>query len=578
MPGFIPDRKSDFKNDDVQDIERDMTKLANRYLRPIDSIRSIVRPNHSTSKNSDECVYEVEKSDTRPLESRAHAFFRFIGFPVAVKSGEFYNPGFDPSGSLNKTKRSDINKKFLAADIKTKIDQREEWGDVVKDLFGRQDLSASVYALLISTHVRPIVSLEDGIDSLDVDNQVFDDAFRKQAVDEFFTRNDKVSQSDIRFLAEVLGATYAEGIHILKPFVVDPAIDCMAMPIGNRVAVPFLKNKEDLKVDENTSVLRPGIELIIRERLRASQGVDVEFIETVRQILDNELSPNAFYSPASGTTINGQTLISTVSALLGTYNFGKDELNKLKNDNLSRVQTEIISQLVRTLKRILSTLHDSIITVLKSQASINWIPIPNPEGPELGAKKAILRTLNMSSTENEIDKSIIALKIQSINARYQKTERQDEGEFASPFKIKIADENLDLIDNSLKDAEQKRDNIANDAFVAMGNIELIMGEASGLGLIDVLAIYIALWSMDEASLISLLDNESFQRLIDNFGDLVIGSAAVRFGLGEPEKDIVTALNDFESKLKNVLSFAQTELGRKFDQDGEGEGGDIYPDA
>ena len=359
---------------------------------------------------------------------------------------------------------------------------------------------------------------------------------------------------------------------MLKPFVVDPAIDCMAMPAQNRIAVPFLKNKDELKIDNNVSVLRPGIELIIRERLLGSKVVDTAFIETIRQILDNEVSPNIWLSTPSGT-IDSQSLVSTVSALLGKFNVKSSELQKL--ENITKVQTEAISQLVRTLKSLLNTLYESMRRVIKASIEINWVPIPNVEGPEFGSSGAILRTTNI--IESKIDRQIINLRIRKLEAEHQITAIKDLGNFASPFNVSTNDKDIKRINDSLKNLEQERDKIANDAFVAMGNIELIVGEVSGLGLVDVLAIYIALWSMNEAALISLLDNESFQRMVDNFGELIIGAAAVRFGAGKPEKDIVTALDDFESKLKNVLKFATIEFKNRFVQEGEKDGGEIYPD-
>ena len=384
MADFIPRRRPDLKSDDVQDIESDPVKLALKYLRPIDSIRSIVRPKNVTSKNADECVFDVEQDSSRPMESRAHAFLRYVGFPVAVKSGQFYNPGFDPNGSLKKSRKSDINKKFLNADIKALVNQREEDPDVSRSIFSRQDLSASVYAILLSTLPRPFNNLADGVESLDIDKQEFNVKQRQDAVDLFFITNDGLDKSDITFLAEIVGATYTKGTHLLKPFVVDPAIDCMAMPAKNRIAVPFLKNKDELKIEENVSVSRPGIELIIRERLRASEVVDTAFLETVRQILNNEISPNT-YLLSQGGTIDGQALISTVAALLGDYNVDSSELKELKE--ITIVQTEIISQLVRTLKKLLSVLYDSMQKVIKASIEINWVPIPNPDGPERSANK-----------------------------------------------------------------------------------------------------------------------------------------------------------------------------------------------
>jgi len=303
--------------------------------------------------------------------------------------------------------------------------------------------------------------------------------------------------------------------------------------------------------------------------------VDTVFLETVRQILNNEVSPNTFLVTEGGT-LEGQELISTVSALLGKYENDVEEGEIDELNDITKIQTEVISQLVKTLKSILHVLYESVQDVLEASDKINWAPIPNTEGPEFGARNAILRTLNVSSLETEIDRNIIRLKRKKIAAEYQKTAREDRGDFASPFNATTNDKNLEEITNQLKDAEQERDRIANDAFVAMGNIELIVGEASGLGLVDVLAIYIALWSMDEKSLISMLDNEAFNRLITNFPTLVVGAAQDRKTTGEAE-DIVTALGNFESKLKNVFKFADIEFARKFIQDGEEAGGDIYAD-
>ena len=583
MTEFIPKRKADIKSDDIQDIEKDIRKLAFKYLGPVDDIRSIVRPKVSTSKSDDQCAYEVDRDNSRPLESRAHAFLRYIGFPVAVKSGDFYNPGFHPNGCSNDTNRSDINNKFFSANIMKLIRRRENYPGIVSGIFGRQDLSASVYALLLSTSIRPIISLKDGIGSLDIDEQSFNERERGDSAASFLISNENVSKDDLRPLAEIAGPNFTKGIHILKPFIVDPSVDSMAMPINNKIAVPFLKNKEELKVNEDPPVyvLRPGLEKIISERLRGSELIDTVFLENMRKVLKNESSPNTY---EQGGTIEGRELKSAVAALLGNYDIDIEEVKELK---LTSVQTEIISQLVRTLKAILSVMYDSIIVVLKACIDINWVPIPSPEGPEQGAKNAILRTTNISSENNEIGRVIIKLKRKEISARYGAKLGKDIGEFASPFGSSSAqgsntnDESLESISNSLKDIEQKRDKIANDAFEAMGNIELIMGEASGFGLIDALSIYIALWSMDEKSLVSLLDNEAFNRLKTNFPALIKGAAADRnqqiFNKG-PEIDIETALDNFESKLKNVQNFAQIEFERKFVTDGEEAGADIYADS
>jgi hypothetical protein len=225
----------------------------------------------------------------------------------------------------------------------------------------------------------------------------------------------------------------------------------------------------------------------------------------------------------------------------------------------------------------LDELYTSLNRVLEIKERVNWVPIPNASGPEFGASGAKLFEQGTSSNLTKLDKSILDLKIRQFNATYQRTAVEDLGSFASPFDIHINDESVEKITNELKNNEHMRDSAANKGFIAMGRIELIMGEASGLGLIDILAVYIALWSMNEEALISMLDEESFNRLSENFPTLLVGAAADRFGSTDPPKNIIEALSDFELKFRNVLDFAQREFNNKFKTDGQIDGGDVSQD-
>jgi len=93
----------------------------------------------------------------------------------------------------------------------------------------------------------------------------------------------------------------------------------------------------------------------------------------------------------------------------------------------------------------------------------------------------------------------------------------------------------------------------------MGNIEIISGEVSGLGLIDILCIYIALWAMDELALVSMLDDESFSRLVENNPELVVGEAEKINTEHRFKLSITDALSAFEKSLVNVFSFVEAEL-------------------
>src|SRR5579871_5078200 len=99
---------------DDQDFDIDISKLATDWIAPIDAIRSYAGINAqsaatikqlSTSGNLNVTdIAKVVKIEQTVQESRAHAFYRWIGFPVSDKSQKIYNPGFDnklvnPDGS-----------------------------------------------------------------------------------------------------------------------------------------------------------------------------------------------------------------------------------------------------------------------------------------------------------------------------------------------------------------------------------------------------------------------------------------------------------------------------------------------
>ena len=88
---------------------------------------------------------------------------------------------------------------------------------------------------------------------------------------------------------------------------------------------------------------------------------------------------------------------------------------------------------------------------------------------------------------------------------------------------------------------------ATKGFKALREIEIITGEISGLGLIDILAIYTALWSIDIKTLIGFLDNSSYERLI-KFNPSLEPSARLAYG-----KSILSSLQDFEKSVKLILN-------------------------
>lgn len=574
----LPKRRTDTGSDDIQTIDQDIGSLVQKFLAPIDEIRSFSKPSASFTGDPKEPFQGLKTNSFRPLESRVHAFFRYIGFPVAVEN-EFYNPGFDPQGNgfLGRIsgvyqKRKKINEKFANADFLEIVNAREEWPENVRNIFSRQDFNSSLYAILLSTAFRQFQTLQDGVGPFEKDEQNIEVSTREFIANDFLNDNE-ISPNDVQSLTGLIGSSFTSGRHILKPFIVDPRIDLTVMPDISKIAVPFLIDSNSLLIEENSSVKRPGIELIIRERLRNSNNEDSAYLETLNKIANNEVSPNELIVDTRlGISINTRQIRNTAEAILDNNEIDSSSVTEL--GGITTVQVKMISDLVKLLKGLVFILKDSKNVINNIKEKINWIPIPNPEGPEFGNNQAILAVNNVSSKLNLIDRNIKSLQIRKLAGERQITERVGLGAFASPFSTNTNTENVINLDEELSQLIGVRNKLADLAFRAMGNIELIVGEASGLGLIDVISIYIALWAMDEESLISMLDEASFERLVTNFSDLVVGAAARRRDSGQPLQPIQAALENFENKLKNVLTFVDREFARQDLAPTEEEGGTI----
>lgn len=560
MP-FIPTQSFETGFDDINHVENDINILFSTYITPIDNIRSISRPaaSHSISKSNEDNTNSVTNNNFSQinidnnnfLESRTHAFYRMLGFPVVVNSGDFYNPGF-PFIFGNINDKQNINDKFFDSSLQTLINKRETLPIELKNIFVRQDINSSIYALILR-YTKPFNVIKAGGQPLDIDPQYFTVDTRNSMFEFFLLENPQllgpVLGSTTFFAKTVVGQNLSGGQHILKPFVTDPRIVTTVMPDKNMIAVPFLKDKFALQIENNVFAQRPGIELIIRQRL-SNQAQDKTFLNDVKKIISGSLEPGTNIS-----SIDFETLRNVVSALADDNSLHGDDVLNLLN-GFTSIQIITTSNLLKIIKSVIKKLSEAIFKIDQAKTKINWVPLPSIEGPESGAKGAVLSRAGISSTNSEIDVKITELRIKKLNAERALTEQNDLGNFASPFSGNAGGENTSLYEDQLHELIQKRDKIANTAFKAMGEVEIITGEISGLGLIDILAIYTALWAIDIKSLIGLLDEDSFQRLIKNNPDLKAVATQAR------GTTVLSSLNDFEQKLINILSFSDSLLHKQ----------------
>jgi hypothetical protein len=585
MAEFVPNRVEESGEEDIQDITKDINELAQKYIVPIDKIRSIAKTTVA-SGNSDDGFTGLEPQ-TRWAESRPHAFLRYVGFPVVAGSkdpNKFYNPGFEPkflrSLSGRAVLKQDVLSSFNNDVVLTSMSHNREQDAIdLGNVFVLRELSSSVYTLLLR-HVRNF-KMFDATDAFADYPQSFEHDDRKNEANKFFNENGssfggiggwlvgQVRQLEVAntFAYTPIGISFAGIRHILHPFVVNPRIDNTVIPSSNRMAVPFLPDKDSLQLDKDVFVLRPGIELIIRERLRDSTNTAKTFFENIEKMLSNNV-------PDTIRTENELRL--TAEALLDDNKISQSTINS-DIKGITGVQVRNILELVKTIRSIIWSLHKAIETIDMARAKINWVPVPSKDGPEQGANGAVLNENAKFSGQLNVDRRIASLEIQKLNMKRRVTEDHELGEFASPFDGSINDESIEKKNQSLQELISQRDGIANDAFKAMADIEIISGEVSGLGLLDILAIYTALWSMEEKALISMLDDEAFDRLVTHFPSLKKGAAEARALTGE-KYSIRDALDKFEKKLVNIFSFIDREINRQNVTPGEESSGSVSADS
>ena len=555
--------------DNLEDVETEISTLRQKFLAPIDNLRSKSKPKlQSTSSQTNNSVTQNIKNDfeglsinnLKPFESRAHAFYRMLGFPVIGGQDNFYNPGLDPNGNQTDNSRRNINTNFYKnyPELQNFLNIRESKVQEKRELFGRQDLTSSIYAILLR-HSGPFQVLSENSKPLDKDIQTFTIADRE--VDCFILASENLDKTN-----EILevGNKYKVFQKILKPFIIDPKIENTVTPDVNKICVPFLPDKKSTKIHGDVFLKRPGLELIIRQRLMGSNAdIDLAFLKDAENLLSETKTTSVKTS-----SLDRQVIIDTLQALSDKNNI-TDKTREIISE-ITPLEVTVLSGLVKTLKVLIKKLVHNLSVIDYARAQINWIPIPSINGPEDGPLGASLSRSGVKSSNSELDNTITELRVKKLNAEREVNSLQDLGEFASPFSNNMNFENTKKYSDNLDDLVGKRDKIAHDAFVAMGEIEQIVGEVSGLGLIDVIAIYIALWSLDLTTLLNFLDVNSFNRLY-YYNVNFRGISEVDKKYNGANLDIITVLENFEHRLKNILSFADKifaeELNSPLDQSG-----------
>jgi hypothetical protein len=517
----------------------DINKVYSDFLKDIDNVRSLSSiSNPENKKNIDEIIKKsngditsiagIVKAEKTPQESRCHAFYRLIGLPVVSNDMKIYNPGLDIVYDGKREERKNT-KLTIARNPLNNFNQfsvlRENYPLASLSVFSTPDnVNAGALALLsggthrvrrFSEHLEKITGPFD----VDFNSQTYllDHLGRVGP-------NDTIPISEYR---DFNGKTPDKNVvsplraHLIFPLIVDARIDLSINPPNNLVAVPFISDRNQLKVSSGDSnnqsnsqidksvsrnpslpshVRRPLIEKIIRQRFaednkkkQASTNVDSvsDFVRNYPDIRNlsiiDKVNRNSVYNPTE------QAQFLTFMQIIASMTY-----------TLAKAENE----------------------VMQAQSAYYWLPKPSSNGPEEGFSirglflpKFVIDERLQTYLDREIIMAITLGVIDSVTPATVNADGTtvDVGHFAfdnlqQTFHPETSGAFGNINFENKEGLIQKRTRVLGIANNALRTIEIIMGEFSGLGLCDIIAIIGALYIIDKNDLLGFLDTYSMDRL------------------------------------------------------------------
>lgn len=544
--------------EDDQNFEIDINKVASDYLDPIDKIRSLsafnrdvlssITPTSNLSK-----LLNSLKIEKTAQESRCHAFYRLVGFPVVGEGGgTFYNPGFDIVNCMHKT--VDLGTKIAIAKkplqgFAALSEARENFYKADLSIFSNTNsIDASVLALSsggtqklrdfiapLAKDASPFDGLNSEVQSYTVDTTALSGVNKK--VPNLVTITKFLDQDGVS--PTKFGS---KRFHIIKPFVVDARIDFIIQPQANLVAVPFVANNSFTKVSATENVNRPLLEKIIRDRITIQNDTS-----TAGSFVDKVLS-----------------YIKDVPAI-------KDDalINLVRSKKLYKSDQDKFIDNVNTIRTMMAKLVDSQNIIKKVQGLYYYVPSPSTTGPEGGStvQGVFLPTTdnpNLNNLLTSIDKEIIKAAARSATKNLNKDISTDTSS-NDPLSFSIGttfgpDTSDALGDNNTTNQEtlsQTRTRLMTKANDALRTIEIIMGEFSGLGLCDIVAIIGALNIMDIENVVGFLDDGAYERMK---GSVPGGDKVGRATLTVAMTDLTSRVKDFYNLMDKIYKDIASHAG------------------
>ena len=578
----------------AQTFNININKFYNEIISSIDQVRSHVSVSKSaqalaamiqalsntsaTASDPYAFIKQIITEPNNPQETRCHAFYRLIGLPVIAPNGLLYSPGYDINTNTLQTptvlqQHLNVINSISKKNLFPLMDAREDYVNSILGIFSLSNqasalpnINASVLALSSVTdgNVRRFsASVSQSPDPFDTNvfnqsyaignqnGQIFNSQRTAQLTD-YLGPDGLKSTTALNPVKPLQQSPLFNRAHILKPFIVDPRVDLTVNPPNGIVCAPFAQDKSKTLYAQDIYLTRPYIETICNFRCN-------KFLNQTNQ--------------TAGQGAQSQRYMDLQNYIKNTTNIrSQDLLAKIAQDPTQTVEDQILLKYINIMNSMVNILSDSIKIVQAAEAPVighQWIPIPNTKGPEFGMTTpdvyliagmngAMLDPIILQNYQQDQDIVTLTAQIQLQNVNTQ-IQTPDLGNFAFQGIQSIPDdkatasfgsrlqENLDILTNN-------RTAVCSQAANALQQIEVIMGEFSGLGLCDILAIFTALWTVDEKVLVYMLDDLAFARLYadPNLRDSVVENRYnSQTNNGSHELDGNAVLQAFESQIRNM---------------------------
>jgi hypothetical protein len=508
----------------------DIDEMFDLFITSIDNVRSHYNSQATNANQPASIQYQ---------ESRCHAFLRMLGMPVVANDGTFYSPGYDPNLNQNSASlQSDMTIGQNAVSsansgLLQSISVREGVPLQYNQVWAASGINATSVCIG-SVFLRSFANqFNPSLGPLDYDaNQIQNVQARSQEISSFFA----AQLSTIKM--SLLTST-----HILKPFVVDPRVDNNMQPNANRMSAPFLLNRGQLKIftgGANPVVLRrPYIEFVLSLILNASNQQQLVQQPYITSIIDN-----------LGLTATTDTNLSNL----------KSSIQNLQGNQAAFVA---FSKLDKIIRAIIRTLADAIKNLERIrggggvQGRINFQPIPRTtNGIEVGSQGGTISAPVSGDPNNTmIEANILSCQQALAFDQFYILSSQlngipDPGDFVFSGADDIVFDSVKKIQSSnqkqLDELNNKRTHYGNQGLDDLKTIEIIMGEFSGIGLLDIVGIQMAMWITSPNDLLGLIDANAYGRLKTR-SDLSIGSYSPTGG----STNATQALTNFESSIRSI---------------------------